>query len=99
LTIVNIINFIKKKGFRDTFEVLSKFKNFTTDKHTFYNELNKISYYNSFFRVKDELINKGLLTIEKDKINKKKQISLTEKGLNIYNRLMELNDLVGNHKS
>ncbi|HEY0088686.1 MAG TPA: hypothetical protein VGB37_07570 [Candidatus Lokiarchaeia archaeon] len=99
MTIVNIINFIKKKGFRDTFEVLSKFKNFTIDKHTFYNELNKISYYNSFFRVKDELINKGLLTIEKDKINKKKQISLTEKGLNIYNRLMELNDLVGNHKS
>jgi len=96
LTIVNIINFIKKKGFRDTFEVLSKFKNFQTDKHTFYNELNKISYYNSFFRVKDELINKGLITIEK--VNKKKQISLTEKGLNVFNKLMELNDLVGNHK-
>lgn len=96
MTIVNIINFIKKKGFRDTFEVLSKFKNFQTDKHTFYNELNKISYYNSFFRVKDELINKGLITIEK--VNKKKQISLTEKGLNVFNKLMELNDLVGNHK-
>jgi len=96
LTIVNIINFIKKKGFRDTFEVLSKFKDFQTDKHTFYNELNKISYYNSFFRVKDELINKGLITIEK--VNKKKQISLTEKGLNVFNKLMELNDLVGNHK-
>lgn len=96
MTIVNIINFIKKKGFRDTFEVLSKFKNFQTDKHTFYNELNKISYYNSFFRVKDELINKRLITIEK--VNKKKQISLTEKGLNVFNKLMELNDLVGNHK-
>ena len=96
MTIENIINFIKKKGFGDTFEVLSKFKDFKTDKHTFYNELNKISYYNSFFRVKEEMINRGLLTIEK--VNKKKHISLTEKGLNVFNRLKELNNLVGDNR-
>ena len=91
-----LINFLKKKGFRDTFEVLTKFKNNKADKHSFYNELNKFSYYNSFFRVKDELIAKGLIVIERD-AKKKKQIRLTRKGLQVYNKLVEINDLIGNH--
>ena len=92
----DLINFLKKKGFRDTFQVLTTFKNNKTDKHTFYNELNKFSYYNSFFRVKEELIEKGLIVIERD-AKKKKHIRLTKKGMQVYNKLVEINELIGNH--
>ena len=92
MTIDDLIGFLKKKGFRDTLEVLMQFKNYKTDKHTFYNELNKFSYYNSFFRVKEELISKGLIQIEQN--NKKKFVKLTDKGLEVYNRLVEINELI-----
>ncbi len=95
MTINDVIGFLKKKGFRDTFQVLTQFKNYETDKHTFYNELNKFSYYNSFFRVKEDLINRGLIKIEKN--NKKKMIKLTKKGLDVYNKLVEINELI-NHQ-
>lgn len=95
MAINDLIGFLKKKGFRDTFQVLTQFKNYETDKHTFYNELNKFSYYNSFFRVKEDLINRGLIKIEKN--NKKKMIKLTKKGLDVYNKLVEINELI-NHQ-
>jgi len=92
MAIDDLISFLKKKGFRDTLEVLTQFKNYKTDKHTFYNELNKFSYYNSFFRVKDEMIDRGLIEIELN--NKKKYFKLTDKGLDVYNRLVEINKLI-----
>ncbi len=92
MAIEELISFLKKKGFRDTLEVLTQFKNYRTDKHTFYNELNKFSYYNSFFRVKDDLIKRGLIEIELN--DKKKYVKLTEKGLDVYNRLVEINKLI-----
>ena len=92
MAIDDLINFMKRKGFRDTLEVLSQFKNFKTDKHTFYNELNKFSYYNSFFRVKVELIYNGLIEIEHN--NKKKYVKLTDKGLDVYNKLIEIEMLI-----
>ena len=90
-----MIGFLKKKGFRDTMQVLTQYKNYKVDKHTFYNELNKFSYYNSFFRVKEDLVQKGLITIEQNS-NKKKYIKLTEKGLDVFNRLTEINALINN---
>ena len=95
LVIEDLIWFLKKKGFRDTYQVLTQFKNYKTDKHTFYNELNKFSYYNSFFRVKEDLIQRGLIAIELNK--KKKYIKLTDKGLLVYNKLVEINELINNH--
>lgn len=92
MTFQNLVFFLKKKGFRDTFQVLMQAKDHKVDKHTFYNELNKFSYYNSFFRVKDDLINKGLIEIEQN--NKVKYIKLTEKGLDVYNKLHEISDLI-----
>ena len=94
MAINEVISFLKKKGFRDTFQVLTQYKNYETDKHTSYNELNKFSYYNSFFRVKEDLIDKGLIKIEKNA--KKKMVKLTKKGLDVYNKLVEINDLI-NH--
>jgi len=95
LVIEDLVWFLKKKGFRDTYQVLTQFKNYKTDKHTFYNELNKFSYYNSFFRVKEDLIQRGLIAIEQNK--KKKYIKLTEKGLLVYEKLVEINELINNH--
>ena len=95
LVIEDLVWFLKKKGFRDTYQVLTQFKNYKTDKHTFYNELNKFSYYNSFFRVKEDLIARGLIAIEQNK--KKKYIKLTEKGLLVYDKLVEINELINNH--
>ncbi len=88
----DVISFLKKKGFKDTFYVLTKFKNNKTDKHTFYDELNKFSYYNSFFRVKEDLLDKGLIEIKNH--NNMKTIGLTKKGENIYAKLMEINQLI-----
>jgi len=88
----DIINFLKKKGINDTLRVLTKFKNYSTEKQKFYSELNKFSYYNSFSRVKDDLIKKGIIKIEKS--NNKTYISLTDKGLAVYNKLVEINKLI-----
>ncbi len=93
--IEELVSFLKKKGFRDTLQVLTAFKNYKVDKHTFYNELNKFSYYNSYFRVKNDLIKRGLIEI--DVTDGKKSIKLTEKGLTVYNKLVEINDLIKNH--
>ncbi len=89
-----LIGLLKKKGFKDTLAVLVKQEDYKTDKHTFYNELNKFSYYNSFFRVKDDLIKKGL--IEMENTNKVKYIKLTEKGKLVYDKLDEINKMVKN---
>ena len=90
----DLIGLLKKKGFKDTMHVLINQKDYKTDKHTFYNELNKFSYYNSYFRVKDELIRKGLIEIENT--SKVKYIKLTEKGLEVYNKLKDINNMVKN---
>ncbi|MFX0001615.1 MAG: hypothetical protein ACFE9Q_16465 [Candidatus Hodarchaeota archaeon] len=87
-----LIGLLKKKGFKDTLHVLINQKDYQTDKHTFYNELNKFSYYNSFFRVKDELVKKGLIEITNT--HKVKSIKLTKKGLDVYEKLNEINNMV-----
>jgi len=84
----NLIKLIKKKGFLDTYEVLLSFKTHEADMHEFYEELLKFSYYNSFMRVKAELINKGLIKIER--VNDSRKISLTKKGYNVCGILNHL---------
>lgn len=84
--------FLKQKGVRDTFHVLTQFENYKIDMRTFYKELKKISYYNSFYRVKDGLIKKGIIITRKSK--NKKYVALTQKGITIYNKLLELAELL-----
>ena len=81
---------MKKKGFKDTMQILSKRKEFKMNKHAFYKELNKFSYYNSFLRVKDVLLDKDVILIKKNK-NKKSEILLTPKGISILKKLQDLN--------
>jgi hypothetical protein len=96
MTLENLINFLKKKGVRDTSQVFSKFENHNAVKHAFYSELRKFLYYNSLFRVMDELLEFGLLSIKT--INAKKHYSLTEKGALVYEKLVEINDLLKERK-
>lgn len=90
-----LISLVKKKGFRETFEVLSKSDDYRLEMHEFYDELLKISYYNSFFRVKDPLIEKQILNEERE--NGKKFYSLTDKGVEIFNKLKDLEHLILNN--
>jgi predicted transcriptional regulator len=92
LSLDDLFNFLKKRGISDTYKILTKFKNYKTNLHAFYKELNKFSYYNSFLRVKDKLIRKGLIIIETQ--NREKIIRLTEKGIDIYLKLIEINDML-----
>jgi len=92
LNIDDVLKLIRDKGFKDTLHVLSKFEGYKCEMRTFYKELNMFSYYNSFFRVKDELLQKRIIKIERR--DKKKTIGLTTKGIEIYNKLLELNDVL-----
>ncbi|MFW9898138.1 MAG: hypothetical protein ACFFDO_02610 [Candidatus Thorarchaeota archaeon] len=92
MTIDDLTALIKKKGFRDTFHILTSSKDYKCEKHAFYNELNQFSYYNSFFRIKEELLKRELIEIEIN--DSKKHIKLTEKGIEVYHKLMEINDII-----
>ncbi len=92
MAIDDLFNIFKKKGFRDTYEILTKFKNYKTNLNTYYQELTKFSYYNSFLRVKDKLIRMGLIIMETQ--NRAKYIRLTKKGIDIYIKLVEINDML-----
>lgn len=89
---LEILDVMKKKGFKDTIQILSKRKEFKMNKHAFYKELNKFSYYNSFLRVKDVLLDRDVILIKKNK-NKKLEISLTPKGITILKKLEDLNKI------
>lgn len=84
---------MKKNGFKHTMQILSKRKDSKMSKRAFYNELNKFSYYNSFLRVKDVLLDRDIITIRKNKSNKM-VIALTPKGVVILKKLKELNELL-----
>ena len=87
-----LTNFLKKKGVRDTFQILSQFKNYKIEKRIFYKKLNKFSYYNAFFREKNKLLERGIINIKKKE--GKTFISLTKKGITLLNKLKELNNLI-----
>ena len=87
-----LFNFFKKRGFWDTFQVLSQCKNNRTEIPIFYQKLNEFSYYNSFLRIKSKLIERELIAIEK--ISTKRIIRLTQKGKTVLERLIELDGLL-----
>ena len=87
-----LVEFLKHKGINDTFEVLSQFEDFRAEKHQFYDKLNEFSYYNAFFRVRDRLLESGLILIRRR--GNVKYVYLTEKGKELYQKLKELNELV-----
>ncbi len=87
-----LIKLLNKRGIYNTFQVLSLFDNFRADKYTFYKKLNEFSYYNSFLRIKDALIKRGLLIV--DKHNKSCYYELTSKGREVFALLKKLDELL-----
>jgi len=86
----------RKKGFGETMEVLSGFKNAETQQSIFFNTLkeNK-SYLNSFFRVKEDLLKCKIIAYKLD-VQNEKVIYLTEKGKELLRRIMEIEDIIKN---
>ncbi|MFX0030093.1 MAG: hypothetical protein ACFE8B_12845 [Candidatus Hermodarchaeota archaeon] len=87
-----LIKLLKRRGVYNTLIIISSFQNFRVDKHTFYHKLNEFSHYNSFIRIKDELIQKGLLEIQLN--NSSCYFELTHKGQRMLYLLKELDKLL-----
>jgi predicted transcriptional regulator len=87
-----LIKLLNKRGLYNTFNVLSLFNNYRADKHSFYQKLNEFSHYNSFLRIKNELLEKKLLLINNH--NKASYYELTSKGKRMLSLIKELNKLI-----
>jgi len=83
---------LNKRGFFNTFQVLSQFKEYKAEKGEFYRILTDFSNYNSFLRIKDKLMESKLINLEKN--NGQEYIGLTEKGKSVYDSLLVLNELI-----
>lgn len=83
---------LNKRGFFNTFQVLSQFKEYKAEKGEFYRILTDFSNYNSFLRIKDKLMESKLINLERN--NGQEYIGLTEKGKSVYDSLLVLNELI-----
>lgn len=83
---------LNKRGFFNTFQVLSQFREYKAEKGEFYRILTEFSNYNSFLRLKDKLVEIKLINLERN--NGEEYIELTEKGVSVYNNLIRLNELI-----
>ena len=83
---------LNKRGFFNTFQVLSQFKEYKAEKGEFYRILTDFSNYNSYLRIKDKLMESKLINLERN--NGQEYIGLTEKGKSVYDSLLVLNELI-----
>ena len=83
---------LNKRGFFNTFQVLSQFKEYKAEKGEFYRILTDFSNYNSYLRIKDKLMESKLINLERN--NGQEYIGLTEKGKSVYDSLLHLNELI-----
>ena len=88
-------NLLKNIGFYKTLEILN-IRGRAIGLRTFYEKLLKRGlYYNAFFRVKENMITKGIIEIYYEKTNRMKRIRLTKKGITIKQTLNALLELIG----
>ncbi|MFX1522412.1 MAG: hypothetical protein ACFFCC_02790 [Promethearchaeota archaeon] len=83
---------LNKQGLYNTFQVLSLFDDYRADKYTFYQKLNEFSNYNSFLRIKNDLIKNELLNV--DNHNKNCYFELTVKGREMFVLLKKIDELL-----
>ena len=77
----------KRIGFWQTLQILSQYNRKITIKN-FNNQLNKISYYNAFYRIEPQMLKFGIIS------NSDGKIGLTNKGKNFLLMLERANDLL-----
>ena len=84
----------KKRGFHETLLALFSAKNYSLSLTEFIDKISEFgSYYNAFFRVREELIKYGLITLKKNRYGDK-SISLTEKGIRVCRILKRIDFLL-----
>lgn len=83
---------LNKRGFFNTFQVLSQYRDYRAEKGDFYKRLNEFSNYNSFLRLKDKLLEMNLIQLDSN--YGEEYIGLTEKGKTVFGNLLQLNDLI-----
>jgi hypothetical protein len=84
----------KKRGFHETLFTLYGAQNYSLSLPEFFERLEEIgSYYNAFFRIKDDLIKYGILVTKKNRY-KEKVLGLTKKGVMIAKILRNIDDLL-----
>ncbi len=92
----NFFKMFRRKGFGETLEILNSFQEGEATQNLFFKTLKKNkSYLNSFFRVKGDLLKKGLIAYKLDE-EYEKVIYLTEKGNELINKISEIETLVKN---
>ncbi len=80
---------LRKFGFYRTLSLLSS-DGSKSPLMEFYTKLNQTDYYNMFIRIKRELINKEIISIEYDSVKKRKTIRLTKNGIVLKLRIKEI---------
>lgn len=82
---------IKRRGFLDTILILGQ--NGEMEQKVFFDSLlQSEGYYNAYLRSKQHLLDNDIIMF---KMNRdKKMISLTERGMNVYNKFKEIEDLL-----
>lgn len=87
-----LVNLIKRKGYHNTFKILAFSDRYQLPLKDFLSELSDFSNHNSYYRIKDTLIENKL--IEEIRINATKKIRATDKGIFLYQRLMEISNIL-----
>lgn len=88
----DLIELMKKRGFKDTLTILVGSDSNEMRKSEFYDKLNEISYYNSYLRIKDDLLHYKLIEMETKNGGGRQDeyIRITSKGIYMYQQLTEI---------
>jgi predicted transcriptional regulator len=86
--------YMKKRGFGETLEVLGNFDNHEAIQSKFFESFEASnSYYNAYLRVKKLLLDSGLIKFKLND-NNEKVIFLTEKGKEVLGKIKEIEDII-----
>ncbi len=86
--------YMKKRGFGETLEVLGSFENNEAVQSEFFEKFEESrSYYNAYLRVKKILLDSQLIRFKLNE-NNDKVIALTEKGKKVLNKIKEIEEMI-----
>ena len=84
----------KKRGFHETLYSLYTAQNYSLTLPQFFEKLEeKDSYYNAFFRIKQEMLKYDIISYKKNRY-KEKVLSLTKKGVGIVKILKNIDEFL-----
>ena len=91
---LKISELMKKRGFMETLELLNGFEGKKVVQTKFFQKIEESNtYYNAYLRMKTKLIDFGLIEFSLGN-KKQKLIGITEKGQDIYSRIMKIDALL-----